>query len=180
MLNREKEHLATLIPYYETLWQHKDKLKDMIEEIDSYPEIDIQYTYDEEEYYTDGTIQIFLYKKKGDWLSQPNFHYEIELQHDDRMWGYCECSSDDEGYVDGKGCCGAGCDWTAPSFNITRVNQVAYASFDGLERDVWKLEEKWKEDLTEHNERLKKEQLQRLEEQLERTKQEIESIKNSK
>lgn len=180
MLNEEKEHLATLIPYYETLWQHRDKLKDMLEEIDSYPEVDIQYIHDEEEYYTDRKIRILLYKERDNWMSQPDFYFEIELLFDERYWGYCYCKPSDEGYNEAKGCCGDGCDWVAPKVSVNRVDIVAYESFSGEERDMWKLEEKWNEDLTEHNERLKKERLQRLEEQLERTKQEIESIKDSK
>ena len=179
MLNREKEHLATLIPYYETLWQHRDKIQDLLDTIDNYPEISLQYKYDEEEYYTEGTIEIFLHKEENDWHSQPNFHYEIELLHDERYWGYCTCEEGDKGYVPEKTCCGDGCDWVAPGVRVTKVDHIAYESFDGVESDMWELENKWKEDLSEHNRKLKKEQLHRLEEKLERTKMEIESIRDS-
>jgi len=178
MLNREKEHLKTLIPYYETIRQHQDKIKELTDEISKSKSISVQYEYDPEEYYSEGKIIIIFHMDSL--ISQPDFHYEIELLHDERHWRYCMCDENDNGYDLTKGCCGNGCDWTAPQISVNKVNNVVYESFDGVEKDLWELEEKWEKKLSDYKEKIRQEELNRLENHLEQTKLDIKKLKANK
>jgi len=180
MLNHEKDHLRNLIPYYETLWQHRDKLKELTDEISKWESIGIQYECDQEDYYTEGTIIIQFYKDSEDRYTQPDFHYDINLLHDQRYWGYCECNENDEDYNILKKCCGDGCDWVVPQISVNKINKVVYESFDGVEKDLWELEDKWKEYLSDHKEKVRQEELDRLENHLEQTKLDIKKLKENK
>jgi hypothetical protein len=104
-----------------------------------------------------------------------NHYYELLLGRDERHWGYCECTSDHEGYNVKYDCCGNGCDWTAPSITIKKISESSF-SFKGVEKDIWELEEKWKDHLHSFNETVKQNKLNRIEEQLARLQKEKEEL----
>ncbi|MCA1021509.1 hypothetical protein [Halobacillus litoralis] len=180
ILKDQKEHLPTLVPYYETLYQHRDKLSEMLNEVNNFDSIGFEYQYDEEEYYTEGAIHLRFYKEDNDerpWDIQPDYHFEIELLYDERYWGYCDCNPEDEGYDSNKKCCGNGCDWVAPQISVKKVSDLVFESFDGVERDMWELERKWNESLEEHNERVRQEQIERLENNIKEFQEEVSRLK---
>ena len=153
--------------YYNTVLQHKDKLKEMVKDINNY-RYSFEYYSDETDSYNMGKIIIYLEKGKSDRLYQNlmNFHYEIELLNDDRMHGYCECTPDMKGYNSAKDCCGIDCDWTAPRVSITRVEDIGNFSFKGFERDMWKLQNEWNKKEKEIKQKYKQKQIENLNEQI--------------
>lgn len=170
LINNNKEELPTLIPYYETMVQHEK----MFQELDCLSgKYDMLINYREpesDEYYTDGKIIVLFSElnEEGwfDYQQQLNFHYEIELIHDERMYGYCDCRRDMSGYSIKHRCCGNGCDWIAPAIRITKVDLKGYGTFEGVERDVWQLEESWSEHLKEHNKQQINSKLVELDDQI--------------
>lgn len=72
-----------------------------------------------------------------------NYHYEIDFFYDPRDWGYCECTSDMSDYREDKRCCGHGCDWWAPAFEIRKSFKMGNHSWNGDEHDYWDFEDKF-------------------------------------
>lgn len=103
--------------------------------------------------YTNGRIRILIEKddkKESDLTTGVyynycyyNYCYYINFLYDDRMWGYCQCTPEDEGYNEKHDCCGNSCDWHAPSFRIEKVITIDSGSWDGQQKDYWKYEEQF-------------------------------------
>lgn len=190
LLSEHKQDLHTYIPYYETIKQHKEQLQPLIDDFQEW-NFDIHEEHDEEEYYTDGKLVIYLWRWIGEEPTEEEqwhgfgkqeyaqYKYEIELLHDPRHWGYCMCKPTDTGYNHNHKCCGNGCDWTAPRFSLVKVIDVGQGSFAGIERDMWELEEQWSEHLKEHEEKKKQDELHRIEEQLKRLEDEKQRLLNN-
>lgn len=169
LLTTHKKELKTFIPYYETLLQNKDAISDLLSDYDKY-HLGIEYEEDRTEGYSSGTFKFHFYEKPLSedygWQSHIGRCYKMSLEDDDRPWGYCECTPDDEGYVEEYHCCGDGCDWTAPQVRIEKVSNVLYKSFSGQEKDMWKLMDNWSDDLEEQKEKEKNSRLRYIDEQI--------------
>ncbi|MBX4152376.1 hypothetical protein [Paenibacillus lautus] len=117
--------------------------------------------------YTNGEISILIEKpdeeKQSDYCHDAYYDYEfiISFGFDERYWGYCQCEPGDHGYEVEHNCCGNGCDWTAPSFHITKAIRRGGGSWNGSEKDYWKYKRKFNENELNKNrevEELKKKQ----------------------
>lgn len=99
--------------------------------------------------YTNGRVQVLIEKPEEEKESEMmgdayyNYYYEIKFGYDERYWGYCDCEPEHEGYNDENGCCGNGCDWTAPSFQIVRVSSVGGHKWEGQASDYWNYKEQF-------------------------------------
>lgn len=102
---------------------------------------------DEDGYLKERYIKVYLYEKgnEEDYYCDnfTNFTYKITLDRDDRDWGYCECSEEDEDYDTRYRCCGHGCDWTAPAFSITKEIHIGRNVFKGDQHDFWDYRDKY-------------------------------------
>lgn len=76
------------------------------------------------------------------WMSD-EYQYEINFLYDPREWGYCECTSDMPDYREDKHCCGHGCDWWAPAFEIRKSFSMGNHSWNGDEHDYWDFEDEF-------------------------------------
>lgn len=179
--HQEDQYFIQYIRYYETMLQNKEVLHSLLSDLEKW-KMDIHHQEDKTEGYTFGKWVIYLWDYESeeqdsdselyrDDSKSPNYHYEIELTRDGRYWGYCECTPDMEGYNEKYKCCGDGCDWVAPSFTLSKVEEC-YGKFKGDERDLWKLEGKWEEHLGSYNKKLKEKRLRNIEEQLKRLEEE--------
>lgn len=74
------------------------------------------------------------------------YQYEIEFHYDPRDWGYCQCKPTDKDYREDKDCCGHGCDWWAPAFEIRKSYIMGRHSWDGDEHDYWDFEDDFYKD----------------------------------
>lgn len=72
-----------------------------------------------------------------------DYHYEIDFIYNQRDYGYCQCTSDMKDYREDKHCCGHGCDWWAPSFEIRKSYHIDIQSWDGDEHDYWDFEDEF-------------------------------------
>lgn len=165
LLNHHKEGLHEFIPYFETLLQVKNGVQELLDDAAKYY-LEIRYEEDDTGGYTDGYFEFHFYTKDPSedygWQSSINHYYKMELLLDDRMWGYCDCEPSHIGYNPIYRCCGNGCDWTAPKVSIQKISSIVYHAFDGVQRDMWELESKWKEDTVDHEEELRKKRLEQL------------------
>lgn len=131
--------------------------------------------------YTNGKIGILIEKTEEEKEYRNDVYedycYYIEFLYDERHWGYCECSADDEGYNEKHKCCGNGCDWDAPAFRITKEINMGYSTWKGQQRDYWEYEERFNlkqenknKEVEEHQKQQKKarilEEIQRLQDEL--------------
>lgn len=170
LLERHKDELGKFIPYYETLLQQQENLESLLKDAENH-HLDFHYHGDEDGGYSEGYFTVHLYtndpySEKG-WQSSVGYSYIIKLLNEDRMTGYCECSPEHEGYNPIHDCTGHGCDWYAPSISITKVYGIAHFSFNGYQRDLWELEEKWIENKQEHEDKLKRQQIEYIKQQIE-------------
>ena len=170
IISEEVNNLKKLVPYYETLLQKKDNIQVLIDDYEKY-QCDIRYEKDVKGGYTNGKLIIHLFEDGNENYGYSiGHHYEIELLHDERYWGYCEC--------DGE-CSGEGCDWVAPEFSLTKVSTVARESFDGYERDIWELMESWSEYLQKHKEEENRVKLEQLNKRIEELTKQKEALSNT-
>lgn len=72
-----------------------------------------------------------------------DYHYEIDFFYDPRDWGYCDCTPDMEDYRVDKQCCGHGCDWWAPAFEIRKSFNMGGNSWHGDEHSYWDFEDEF-------------------------------------
>ena len=109
-----------------------------------------------------------------------DYCYYIEFLYDERMWGYCDCTFEDEGYDETHRCCGRGCDWIAPSFRIVKEITLGGASWEGYAKDYWEYENKFyniEKNKNEEVEKYQKEQRRKsLKEQIERLQEELKTL----
>ena len=140
MVAEAEEHNFDACEYYETILQHKEKLVPLLNDAEKFSDVAIYYHEDDTNGYTNGCFSIQF---NNGCQSYAKYVYEITLKHDPRHWGYCGCEPSDEGYNPIYKCCGDGCDWDAPSIDIERIDNIADFSFDGAERDLWELRNKW-------------------------------------
>lgn len=71
------------------------------------------------------------------------YQYEINFMYDPRDWGYCQCIPDMKDYREDKDCCGHGCDWWAPAFEIRKSFNMGKYSWEGDEHDYWDFEDEF-------------------------------------
>lgn len=136
ILEESPDTMATLIRHYENIVEYADVLSTLLVDVEEHG-IDICYDKDRTHGYTDGTIQVYIHDTSR--------RYDIKLLPDDRMWGYCNCKPEDEGYDTIKKCCGNGCDWIAPAFEAEIVTSIGVYKYQGDQRDMWEAEKKWDE-----------------------------------
>lgn len=120
---------------------------------------------DDEDYYTYAKLEIGLYNEREESIN--DLYYTINFVRNERHWGYCECSEDDEDYDARHKCCGHGCDWSAPSFSIIKQYSCGDYSWNGDEHDYWDFEDKFNNvTLEEKKDLQKKAEIKSLEEQI--------------
>lgn len=178
-----QEDLHKLIPYYETLLQHKDKLTPLLNDCQEW-DFTFYYRDNDSREYNIGSLTVYLHRNVGELIENEwsdyyeqegaDYYYIIAFIDEPRMWGYCCCEPEDEGYNKEYHCCGVGCDWYAPSFEVDKVYSICCGSFEGLERDIWELEKKWDTYLEVYKDKKKLAELDQIETQLK----ELEKRKN--
>ncbi|PHA03047.1 hypothetical protein COE51_01510 [Bacillus pseudomycoides] len=182
LLAERKDELYEYIGHYETLLQDKEGLQPLIDDCEKYF-FEIRHDEDDSDGYTNGKFIVYLhdeYNPENFGLSnQLNYHYEISLKYDERYWRYCDCTPDMKGYNEAARCCGEGCDWVAPSFELEKIETIHNSSFNGEQRDLWELEKKWDTYLIDHKDKEKQLKLKRIEEQLKYYEEEKQRLLNS-
>lgn len=137
---------------------------------------------DKDDYYSNGTISVSLQSKVPNeyndyWL---DYNYEISLDIDERNWGYCECSDGDKDYDSRHGCCGHGCDWTAPAFSLVKHINIGNSSWNGDAHDFWDFEDKFYNiDNKQLEEDKKQAKIKYIQEQIEYYTKQLENVKIS-
>lgn len=149
------------------LYQHlqDEEFKPFLEDLSKH-DYNIIYIDTNEGWYNYGKLHINLWEDD----SSIEYSYTINLSYDERSWGYCECEIGDDDYREDKGCCGHGCDWSAPAFNLIKEINLGYKNWDGDEHDYWNFEDEFyksDEELAEEKERRDKEnKIKYLEQQI--------------
>lgn len=125
---------------------------------------------EEEDFYTYAKLQIVFYNGQSEeesYYDYLNFSYKIDFTIDQRDWGYCMCSEGDKDYDSRHGCCGHGCDWSAPSFSITKQYHCGNYDWLGDEHDYWNFEDNFNNITNKEKEELqKKAEINSLKEQM--------------
>lgn len=73
----------------------------------------------------------------------PNYTYIFRFSHDERFWGYCQCTPDMEDYREDKHCCGHGCDAAFCKFSLHKILRVVSDVWHGDEHDYWDFEDEF-------------------------------------
>lgn len=156
------------IPYVvSVIDQQIENCKEFIEDITEHSYCINGFDRNDEDWYTNGRIRILIEKpdseKKSEYMVDAyyDYCYYIEFTEDERNWGYCQCTSEDYGYNKIHGCCGHGCDWTAPAFRIEKSINLGGCNWNGDASDYWEYENKFNQNEENKNnelERYKKEQ----------------------
>ncbi|OPH61853.1 hypothetical protein BC351_01015 [Paenibacillus ferrarius] len=160
MIQESQEQKFNACEYFHTLHQHKDKLTELIHTYENH-NCYFSYTVDNTDGYTDGVISIHF----NNW-QEGSYYYDIVLSSNQMWGGYCQCTPEDEGYNPIHDCCGLGCDYNAPSFNIKKISNVAGEDFTGHERDMWLLQEQWDKDMGIYKEDKNNAQIKEIEKQI--------------
>lgn len=137
ILKQDETTKKTLIPYYETLLQ-VESYSEMKELLNNYTCLeDIEYVESDNSWLI-GTFEIHN--------NTLGVVYKIQLELGDMTGSYCNCNSSDELYNVKHECCGTECDFYVPRISITKETNIINHDFQGYERDLWALEEKWMTD----------------------------------
>jgi hypothetical protein len=175
LVGEHKDELHKFIGHYETLKQNADQFKNFIEDCENHY-LEIRYEEDKLNGYSEGSFEFHLYERPLNedygWETHLDYYYKMTLLFDERYWGYCKCTPDMEGYNETHECCGIGCDWSAPSIQLDKIENVGYVSFDGYQRDMWELEKNWDTYLKIHEDKQKQERIKYIDEQIARLEEE--------
>lgn len=172
ILQQEDELKKNLIPYYETLLQLENypEMKDLL---NTYQSTDYVLDYnepDEDNYYSIGWLEVYE-------MYNP-ITFKIELEIGNMQGNYCQCEPTQKGYVASEGCCGIDCDVYLPKVNITKEINLINHEFQGYERDLWALKEKWYTEYEKENESKKQlEYIKSIESKIEYHQKELELAK---
>lgn len=145
---------------------NKEKYINFLKDIVEYPDYQINITSSKNDWSGIHDIEVQLIKYFDDEESgfqnydSPTYHYLFVFEYDERNWGYCECSPEDKDYREDKHCCGHGCDWSAPAFDLFKVEHIVRESWLGDEHDYWDFEDEYYNQDKESN--LKKKESERL------------------
>lgn len=153
--NREYENLSEddkysilNIPFLiSSLWEafraEPNTYSDFIECLNKAYDYQILITEPDNDYYGICKAIISFYVSDNMCDGVEDYQYEINFNYDPRDWGYCECTSDMKDYREDKDCCGHGCDWWAPAFEIRKSYIMGRHSWDGDEHDYWDFEDEF-------------------------------------
>ena len=196
-VNENKEYMGEReldIPFMiAPLSQSLGQFDSLIKDLEKHTYYGVNYIEPEQEnYYSNGTIEITLekndnelnedekyIKENGEFSYFPtDYTYKINFGIDERYWGFCQCSEGDKDYDERHGCCGHGCDWTAPEYFIEKVIDLGRKNWEGDEHDYWNFEDKfYNVDEKEKKEKQKQAKINRLKNQIEDLKKELDNLK---
>jgi len=165
-INCDKKPLD--IPYIVSVVdQQIENCKEFIDDITMHTYLINGYDEDNSMGYTNGKIRILIEKsddeKESEYMIDAyyDYCYYIEFLYDERHWGYCECTPEDEGYNEKHKCCGYGCDWSASAFRIEKVISLGGYSWKGQERDYWEYQEQFESNEQNKNKEVDKFKLEK-------------------
>ena len=153
--NREYENLSEddkysilNIPFLiSSLWEafraEPNTYSDFIECLNKAYDYQILITEPDNDYYGICKAIISFYVSDNMCGGVEDYQYEINFNYDPRDWGYSVCTSDMEDYREDKHCCGHGCDWWAPAFEMRKSFSVSNHKWHGDEHDYWNFEDEF-------------------------------------
>lgn len=97
----------------------------------------IIYVHLEPIYYTDGYCDIGI--------NNMPYYYRINFLFREKFLGYCMCSPEDSLYNKAHKCIGINCDWSAPAFEIAKIEPLGSAEWNEYQKEYWKYEEEFKQ-----------------------------------
>lgn len=165
--------------------QQIENCKDFMENISKNKYYINGYDEDHSQGYTQGRIRILIEKldeeKESEYMFDAyyDYCYYIEFLYDERLWGYCQCTSDMPGYNKEHDCCGNGCDWTAPAFRIEKSISLGGGKWRGSESDYWKYEEQFNQNEENKNKEVKEYEKKKQKEYLEKQIEELQEKLNN-
>ena len=172
------------------LSQSLEQFDSLIKELEDHTHYRVNYIEPEQEnYYSNGTIEITLEKNDNElnedekYMKENNicsyfptdYTYKINFEIDERDWEFCQCSEGDEDYDERHNCCGHGCDWSAPACSIEKVIEIGSKAWEGDEHDYWDFEDKFHN--VDEKEKQKQAKINRLKNQIEDLKKELDKLK---
>ena len=170
------------------LSQSLERFKSLINDLEEHTYYGVTYIEPEQEnYYSNGTIEITLEKndneldKEEKYIKEheeysyfpTDYTYKINFEIDERDWRFCQCSEGDEDYDERYNCCGHGCDWSAPACSIEKVIEIGSKAWVGDEHDYWNFKDKF----YKVDEKEKQEKINRLKNQIEDLQKELDKLK---
>ncbi len=106
-----------------------------------------------------------------------DYQYEIEFLYESRYYGYCECILGMKDYREDKKCCGHGCDWLAPAFEMRKIWSVDSHFWKGVQHDYWDFEDEFYQENKELQEKeIQKRKEKEIRELTERIKKDTERL----
>ena len=191
-VNKDKEYRGERglnIPFMiAPLSQSLERFKSLINDLEEHTYYGVTYIEPEQEnYYSNGTIEITLEKndneldKEEKYIKEheeysyfpTDYTYKINFEIDERDWKFCQCSEGDEDYDERHNCCGHGCDWSAPACSIEKVIEIGSKAWEGDEHDYWNFEDKF----YKVDEKEKQAKINRLKNQIEDLQKELDKLK---
>ena len=193
-VNEDKEYRGERelnIPFMiAPLSQSLEQFGSLIKDLEDHTHYRVNYIEPEQEnYYSNGTIEITLEKNDNELNEDEKyikecdnyFHfptdysYKINFETDERDWCSCQCLEGDEDYDERHSCCGHGCDWTAPACYIEKVIEIGSKAWEGDEHDYWDFEDKFYN--VDEKEKQKQAKINRLKNQIEDLQKELDKLK---
>lgn len=126
------------------LEQHLHKVTEFKNDITMH-KYEIRYFEDTTGGYTNGYVDVMIKnpqsKDKHDEFY--DYYYRINLLFETANLFECDCTQDMEWYREDKDCCGDGCLWDSPSFEVEKIYHIGKHTFEGKEKDYWDYEESY-------------------------------------
>ena len=196
-VNEDKEYRGERrlnIPFMiAPLSQSLEQFDSLINDLEEHTYYGVTYIEPEQEnYYSNGTIEITLEKndneldKEEKYIKEheeysyfpTDYTYKINFEIDERDWKFCQCSEGDEDYDERYNCCGHGCDWSAPACSIEKVIEIGSKVWEGDEHDYWDFEDNFYNiDEKKKQEKQKQAKINRLKNQIEDLQKELDKLK---
>lgn len=147
-LSENNRYLILDIPFLiSSLWEafsaEPNTYSDFIKCLNKAYNYQIRIVSPDNDYYGICKAIVDFYTSKEAYEGFEEYQYEIFFLYDQRDLGYCDCTPDMKDYREDKQCCGHGCDWWAPSFEIRKSYYMGKHSWNGDEHDYWNFEDEF-------------------------------------
>lgn len=134
-------------PLYYHFYSHPERFANLISDLKEYPDYHFYIEKSNDLNYDVCVVKCILTKYEN--YSEDHrrdevyakYEYLFNFFNEERMWGFCDCTTDMKDYREDKQCCGHGCDAIFCGVKMEKVISLGQYLWDSDEHEYWEFED---------------------------------------